>query len=134
QSALAGASDHLLAILIVLLGTEGEKHARALALQVRRFVLKLRDIRDRCDALELRLERLDAGSLNGVCTHARRVEIADLLVNRALAGLGDGRRFQDLPQDLLIVILERIETAPTGVLGLNRIALDPAAAGVIEEF
>ena len=60
QSALAGAADHLLAIFVILLGTKAKKHARALAVQMRHFVLKLGEIADRGDALEFRLDGLGA--------------------------------------------------------------------------
>ena len=60
QSALAGAADHLLAIFVILLGAKAKKHARALAVQMRHFVLKLGEIADRGDALEFRLDGLGA--------------------------------------------------------------------------
>ena len=86
------------------------------------------------DAVELRLDRLDAGGFDLLGVHASGVEIADLLLDgarRRVLILGGG--FENLAQNLLILVLQLVEAAPAGILGLNGIALDPAAAGELEK-
>ena len=71
---------------------------------------------------------------DALVVHAAAVKIADLLLDRSGRGCLLCRGgFQDLAQHFLVLVLQLVEAAPTGIGGLDGIALDPAAGGELEE-
>ena len=101
---------------------------------MRDFDFELGDALDALDAAKLRLERLESLSFDRGLVHAARVEVADLLLVRALGRHPIFRRpLQNLAQDLAVPLLELAEPAPTGVLGRYGIFRQPSAVGVFVE-
>ena len=104
------------------------------------------DLMDRCqnfrqlgfvlharNAVELGLQRRDAGLVDGVFIHAGRVIVAHLLlhrrpVRRRLAGL-----FQGVVHGGNVPQRQSVERAPASLVRRNGIGLDPFAAGVLEK-
>src|SRR5207302_6058670 len=98
------------------------------------FDFELGDALDALDAAKLRLERLESLGFDRGLVHAARVEVADLLLVRALGRHPIFRRpLQNLAQELAVPLLELAEPAPTGVLGRYGIFRQPSAVGVFVE-
>ena len=96
------------------------------------------DVRGRLQAVDSRevgLDRLVAGFLDGRFVHARAIEPADLLLDRAGLGLiGVLRRFLgDFVLRFEAVLAQLVERAPARAVGRNRILRDPDRVDVTVE-
>ena len=94
----------------------------------------VRLIAHRLDAVQLALEGRDALLVDGRGVHATGEVVADLLVERAAAGLHHGGAFEEAELHLLVVVLQFAETSPAGAVGGQRVLGDPVAAGVLVEI
>ena len=83
------------------------------------------------DAVQLRLERRDAQLVDCGRVHARGVLVADFLLVRAARGRGRGGLLQYLPEVQAIQLKKLGEAAVGGLIGGQRIALEPAIAAVL---
>src|SRR3546814_19000598 len=76
---------------------------------------------------EVRLDRVEAGLVDRCLVHARAVQPADLLFDRAGGGLvGAGvRRFDDAALCLQALLAQLVERAPADEVRGDRVGLDP---------
>ena len=85
-------------------------------------------VADGVDAIELRLDRRDAGRFDGRLVHAGGVEVADLLLRASRRGVGHGRiLLEDLVEDFAIALGQLFETAVARVLRRQRMRVTPLA-------
>ncbi len=130
QAALIHFGNHLARVLEVGVGVEAEQYIGALAMQphdlARQPFLRL----DGRDALEIVLQRLRTGLLDGPFIHAAGVVIADLLFVEAAARTVDRRLLENVAHNILAALRKFVEAPPGGTVGGNRILRHPLAARV----
>ena len=130
DATLVGLADYGVGIFEVLAGGEIEHHVDADAMQAADFGAEVAQVFDGADAVEFRLQRLQAFFVDGGYIHAGSVIVADLLRVRVAIG-GDGGFIENLPENRPVSLLEFAETAPGRLVGRYRIVLQPGAAGVL---
>ena len=133
QAALEGEADLHLGVLEVRLGAEREHLLVALAEALVEIVGHVLAVLQRGDGIELGLDRVEAGLLDGRLVHARGVQVADLLLDRA--GLRAGcilcGRLHDVMLGIEAVLAQLVEGAPAGAVGRDRVGGDPLG---VDEF
>ena len=133
EAALAERGDGAVGILGVRGRAEQEQRADAQTVQVGDLGHHVRLIAHRLDAVQLGLDGRDALLVDGRGVHATGEVVADLLVDRAAAGLHHGGALQDVELHLFVAVLQFGETSPAGAVGGERVLGDPVAAGVLVE-
>ena len=91
---------------------------------------QLRDVPQRGDLLDVGLERRGALLFDGGFVHAAGVVVADLLRGGVAV---PGGRLEHAAQHLAVAVLELVESAPSRLIGRNRVVRDPAAARELVE-
>jgi ferrochelatase len=118
----------------VRLRVEREHQRNAARLETRQLRQQRRTIRDGPDAVEFRFERRGASLFDGGGIHAGGVGVADLLIHRAAAGPLGSRVLQYSEQHFFVAIAHLREAGEARPVGRQRIAGDPATAGVLIEI
>ena len=130
QATLVGPDDDLARVAAVLVGAELEDRVDAHHLEARDLGLERGDRGDLLDRGKLALQRREPLRLDGGLVHARQVEVADLLVVRARSVGGLRDLLEDLVQALAVLLLEEREGPPVGLVGGDRVRLEPSAVAV----
>ena len=76
------------------------------------LVFKSREVSDGGDAIKFRCERIDALALNLRLIHATLVIVRDLLLVAASAIRFFQQPFENIVQDILVLLVEQLEAAP----------------------
>src|SRR6185437_10282283 len=121
EAALAGVGDLAAGILEVAVAVEAERHRVALRVAVADVGGDAGAVLEAGDARQHRLDRRVAGLVDRRLVHARGVQPADLLLDRAGLGLRDvlGRLLNDRVLDVQAVLAQRVERAPARAVGGN---------------
>src|SRR5690606_26909678 len=87
---------------------------------------------ERGDAVQLRLDRRDAGGFDLRLVHAGGVQVADQLLDAGGAGLGGGG-LDDAVAGGLGALVQHLEAAPAGLVPRHRIGGQPLAVDEVGE-
>ncbi len=133
QAALADVHRHRVAGLVVLADADAEQAAHADRLEIEDRVDRVGRRGDGVDARELPAQRRRAEALGQRGVHRRRPEVADLLLVAARRGLRLRRVLVDRAQARVELLVHRVADAPGRFRRRDRVRLQPAAIGVLEE-
>ena len=131
EASLQGRGDHLRGVLAILLGAELKEHVGAHRLQAEDLRAQSREIGNRGDLRQLRLDRRKALRFDGRLVHAGAVEVAELALLRARR-----RRFirrqdlEDLVQIVLVALPQLVEGAPPRPVRRDGIPGQPSPVAV----
>ena len=103
-------------------------------MQVGEFGRQLRFVGELANAVEFGRESRESALFDALLVHAGGVVVADLAGDGVAARVGFRGGFEDLAQRLLVALVEFVEAPPARLVGWNRIALQPVAAGVLVEI
>ena len=122
EAALIGVESVDLAVFLVGLDQDPEESSGSPIVHGREHAREVGGRSDGGDPLEVGLDRLHPGCIDGRGVHRRFEKIADLLLDRA--GLVRSRRgsFEDALESQLVELVELAESAPTRLVGRHRIA------------
>ena len=134
EPALTGVGDIVGRILQVGVGAEFEQHAKTQRLPVANQGHDVGCRFYRVDCRQIFLDRRDAGLIDCGLIHRSRVKIADLLRGAAWRAGIFRRVFEYLLEQCEVAFLQFVIEAPRAVFRRNRVALEPAAIGVLPEI
>jgi hypothetical protein len=135
ETAGAGEADHPRGVLGVLAGAEEEEHRTVEALRVEpaEHGGEVRLGFHAGDGRQGGPDGTDPRLLDGRLVHAGGEVVADLLGVGVAPGVRAGRLLQHPPEEPLVVVLRLGVDVPAGLVGGDRVLLQPFAAGELEE-
>ncbi len=125
QAALAGVGDDLAGILVVGIGAEREQEALALRVALAQPCGDGLAVAQAVDGLQLRLQRRQAGLVDGGLVHAGAPDVGDLAFDAAGRRVGRGGLLDQRVLDHQRAFGQHFEAAPAGAVGRHRVGLEP---------
>ena len=121
---------------LVLIGErrESERHRHAEIVQTADHLLHVGCVLHRVDLGEQRGQRLHTRRIDRGLIHARRVVIADLLLDAAPRPVALGQLFEDVAETLLVDLAGLPSPAPSLHRRRDRVGGPPGAVGELEEI
>src|SRR5581483_8854044 len=126
EAALIGFGDFLVSILEILIGAVAEESIDILQVKIGNDWSKLSFALDVCNAIEFRLQRSQALFLDRRFIHARRVKVADLLIDCTALGIVYRSFLKNVAQDETIALGELGVASIGALVRRDRILLQPS--------
>ena len=133
QPALVDLGDHPTRVVRVGSRTEGEERRNAARVQLGDHVEQARLVLHRIHPLQIRRDRRRAPRLDRRLVHAGRIVVADLLLERAVRHTRLPGVLEDRGEPLLVVLAHLVVAPEPRLVGRQRVARAPAAAGELVE-
>ncbi len=127
QAALADIGDDVGRILEVRAGVQREQEAIALRIGIAQVAGDGGAVVQRGNLVQLRLQRLDAGGLDGCLVRTGLPDIADLGLVGTGRGLAGSRLLDQRMLHFQRALAQDLEAAPGGLVARHRIGLEPLA-------
>ena len=133
EARLGRGRDHMSRIFVIRFAAEPKERLRAILLQRRKQRRQVLRTGKRINAIERRLQPVEAGFLDRLRVHAGRVVVADLLRIRIALRLRIARLLEHRLQHQVVVLRELNVDAVGRAVRRDGVALQPGAAGVLKK-